>query len=256
MKKENSANKEKVGMRKGPLLLLAAAIAFGAFLYWRKTVEPPTPVQIAMVWDTSPSVDSTLTCAAMVSMAKERLADQDISVTKKSRLAVVVTGGYASSFEPRLILDAPIPRKSRTALAAGKQEQSREQFFSMIRTTCNTLPRAEGSAIYRSVQMALEHLRGLGCGSERANCFLQVASDGVENGDKTVYNLLKNPKGPLPSLLANSIAQTAWCGYEQVGAGGMGSGQPITAVWARIFQAPVAFRPYCEAEIKTSERRD
>jgi hypothetical protein len=236
------------------VVLLLVVVLFASFIYWRKgeTEEREEAGDLFVNWDTSSSTQS-LGCDAMARKVRERLFDPSFRTGRKSRYFLIVTGGFSSSLEPRLVIDLPLPR--RTGLGVGGKRKI-EEFVKTIATECSKFPRAEGSAIFRSLQITLQHMKARNC--DRRECELLLGSDGLENADRAVAQFLisRDPKSTPPATLDNSVARrSTWCGYVQASEGGgpRRNMQAIMDRWSVLFTRPVAMEPYCSAEEDTPE---
>ena len=235
-------------------VLLAVAMASGLFLWSRlQTIseaskEPVAVDQLAVVWDTSPSVP--LNCGGLLGVAENAIKAMHIG--KGSRLALITTGGVSTSFEPHLVLQTTIPRQGRAGVL--KSGQAQQAFRDEILKACHSFRPAEGSAIFRSVEIALAHLSGMGCGAPNT-CALIVSTDLEENANAAIEARVfgRSARKKAPAVLDNARVATTFCGYVQ-NSGGGGPRNGATALvegWKGLFKEPVVFRPYCEGSTTT-----
>lgn len=228
---------------------------FGAWIYAVKldAVQNPKPSDdLVVVIDTSSSA-SNLGCPAVTAKVQDLLSDPAFHIGKDSKFALIHLQGSANSYEAGLAMDVSIP-KLRSGLIGAKTGM--KQFASTLQAQCAKLPQANGSAIFRSVEIALDYMKARGCGKTHA-CALQVISDGLENGSLAVERYLSvDQVKSMPARLDNAsvAARTMWCGWSQsTEAGGpLNNPQALVNRWAAMFTGPIATNPYCSAAQSSS----
>src|ERR1044072_2051845 len=144
------------------------------FVRWRMQVRSgaPPPGHLVAVWDTSTSVPRN--CDALVATGKSALTS--VNVEKGSRFALITTGSTASQFEPVLALDIEIPGKGGSIYSGTKAGTIPEAFFNQVQQACREFGSADGSSIFRAVEIAIEHVRTFGC-TDNSNCRLVISTD-------------------------------------------------------------------------------
>jgi len=232
--------------KKSTYMTLAAIVLLGgAFVYWRSQVKQEPTAHVVLVTDTSSSVLKN--CNAWAETVRKSLTG--LNITEDSRFGLIHTGSVAkSSMAAGLAMDTPIPIDS-TFGGSAEGGQTRGQFLAAIKTTCEGLPVADGSAVFRSVKMGLEHLRGLGCAGP-SSCRLVIMGDLDENIDSEIAKRVhKGAPGPADKpVLENSFTYTELCGWEQITGGTLQrtDTQAIVDGFAGLFTVPPVRRPYCD----------
>lgn len=195
----------------------------------------PPPAHLAMVIDNSTS--QSLQCEALPAIALDALSDMPLG--KHSRFSVFTLGSPASSYEPVMALDTAAPRKGGSMYGGSFKDE--------LKRACGGFSQVDASSIFRAVQVALDHLRGEGCGASLPSCKLLVESDGEETVARSFYKS-GTGKGALP----NDGITVLWCGYAATEGGGGPRGEQSDALiskWRRAFANPagVTFKPFCQA---------
>lgn len=234
--------------------LIMAALVIGGFAYWIKQHKEDLaarakPGDVVDVLDTSSSAEK-LSCDAVVAKLREKLADKDFRSARDSRYALIALSGYSTAFEAQLAVELPIPRRGSGPFG---KKGNLEGFLNQVREGCSRARQAEGSAIFRSIQIAVNYMKSRNCGLNRT-CELSIFSDGLENANQRVWRYLMasaGTKAAPPEILDNAVAvKSSWCGFSQASEqGGPSSNAPeLMGRWAAMFTRPVNMQPYCRAD--------
>lgn len=230
--------------------LLFAIVFIGAALYFVRTrqlaiaeakANPVPEGRIAWVLDVSPSFPRE--CEATATLLRTVAA-----AMHSPRIALIATGsGTSSSYEPELKLDLATGRSSSSPLGR------REDVFSALENSCQGLPEADASPIFRAVEIAIEFVRGLDCAG---GCRVQVSTDLIDNTSPIFKALLAGKRQKSPPLDNANGVEISFCGFAQ-NTGGLGlrtDANTLREAWRNAFTEPasVKFDPYCTAPKRAS----
>jgi len=190
-----------------------------------------------MVIDNSAS--QNLNCEALPVIALDALSGMHIG--KRSRISIFTLGSPVSSWEPVKAIDMAAPRKGGSMFGGS--------FTDELKKACAGFAQVDSSSIFRALQVAVEHLRGEGCGEAGVPCKLVIESDGEENVTRAFYAPAGGEGKGVPSI-NNTGIRVIWCGYAVTDGGGAPRGERTNALltrWRAAFTEPsnVTFKPFC-----------
>jgi hypothetical protein len=195
------------------------------------------------------------------------LQDSGVRVRRSSRVALIPTGGTATSFAPKIAYLATIPR-TRGVVLHGQDADARAKLFEGVRRACNELPNPEASSIFEAIRIGLAHERdALRCADPNA-CALWVHSDMLENVHPALTErigraLQHSARGVVDSAvprLDNSGVRVTICGYvPSANVGPRPDVDALLAIWRALFTHPdqvraIPFCPGAAGDVRTATR--
>jgi hypothetical protein len=175
-------------------------------------------------------------------------------VAPGSTMSLFFLGDNSDGYNPRIRTEA-IPFDHRVMESTKRVAARQTAFVNGLQAACQAASRPMQSAVFKAVERALEHLRAAGCKPE-SQCVLWVDTDGHENVDEEMKNLLRHMGGGSqgsPPRLDNAGVQVTLCGLAETHVvsprnSKRAGSRSVPEVWVSQFTRPenVSVQPYCQ----------
>ena len=213
------------GNIKNIILAVSASTALFGFIGWRVYASKAQPVaEYEIVKDRSGSHPDG--CTSLLGLAEEIVRNEPASA--KSQLTVLITGDGASANEPLQLARYSIPRTRRAIEGRTVSARAQQDLLADLAHRCQAVHSTHTSPIFLAVAEALADLHAQGC-NQKAECQLYIDSDGEENVDRTIREMLNGAPATrhlLPSRLDNSGIRVTFCGLAVTTTGAIDSWHP------------------------------
>jgi len=247
------------GNMKNLVLAVSVSTASLGFVGWRVYASKAQPIpQYEIVKDRSGSHPDG--CSSLLGLADEIVRNEPASA--KSQLTVLITGDGASANEPLQLARYSIPRTRKAIEGRTAGVRAQQDLLADLAHRCQAVHSTRTSPIFLAITEALADLHAQRC-NQNAECQLYIDSDGEENVDRAIREVLNGAPATqhlLPNLLDNSGIRVTFCGLAVTTNGAIDYWRPTKTVvhdesreerlqniWHSLFtnRAMVGFAPYC-----------
>jgi hypothetical protein len=244
---------------KNTILTVSLATALLGLIGWRVYASKAKSVpEYEIVKDRSGSHPDG--CSPLLGLAEEIVRDEPAS--SNSQLTVLITGDGTTANEPSQLAKYSIPRTRRAIEGRSASVRAQQDLLADLAQRCKAVHSASTSPIFLAISEAVADLRAQGC-NEKSGCKLYIDSDGQENVDRQIRELLSRSREErplLPSPIDNRGIHVMLCGlavttggvvdspHTTHGATGSEREQDrLQDVWRSLFAEAglVRFAPYC-----------